>query len=223
MCIIFLVVLEEGNANGEIPTSLEQHIDQSVRRISSTNSPTFIKTGLQPEPMQTDVDNQLQTEREQEHKSHQSAQIHYEQQFLEGQMAPGEQQHIQNVQQFEEQRQHFQLMEQQHQQQYEQQLNEVSHEQQTRVSIEEQRLQIPHVFQQPVSMVQTISVTPGLNEQTIENSRKPCRRVRTTFSLEQKHALEQAFEKTPYPDAVQREQIALKSQIPEARVQVYIY
>lgn len=83
-------------------------------------------------------------------------------------------------------------------------------------------LQIQHVFQQPVTMVHTLPTNPEkpLSPDLIK---KPGRRVRTTFSAEQKHALELAFEKTPYPDAVQREQIATKSRIPEARVQVFYF
>ena len=75
--------------------------------------------------------------------------------------------------------------------------------------------------QQPVTIVSAFS-TPSMTQvpPLLEVNKKPGRRVRTTFSVEQKQALEQAFEKTPYPDAAQREQIAVKSQLPEARVQV---
>ena len=75
--------------------------------------------------------------------------------------------------------------------------------------------------QQPVTIVSAFS-TPSMTQVSplLDVNKKPGRRVRTTFSVEQKQALEQAFEKTPYPDAAQREQIAVKSQLPEARVQV---
>ncbi|XP_065669375.1 uncharacterized protein LOC100192231 [Hydra vulgaris] len=59
------------------------------------------------------------------------------------------------------------------------------------------------------------------NEQTNHTFKKAMRRVRTTFSLEQRRALEDAFEKTPYPDAEQREEISIQCDLPEPRVQVW--
>ena len=76
------------------------------------------------------------------------------------------------------------------------------------------RLQI----QSPLMSILTASSSPKFY---LENDNiRPGRRIRTTFSTEQKQALELAFEKTPYPDSIQREILAAKHQIPEARVQV---
>ena len=76
---------------------------------------------------------------------------------------------------------------------------------------------------QPQSQAQLQQVQDPSRTVSASVTKRTGRKNRVNFTPEQLAILESAFEETPYPDAIRRESIAAKADLPEGRVQACIF